>query len=158
MKIIFIGLLMFAFVHVMPQYQTDKLSAFGWLIGDWQMNTSQGKLTECWKVIDDSTFQGTAILEKPDGSNTLLEKIDLVYRLNEMYYIPSVNNQQNGEPVKFKIISTSANDFVAVNYNHDYPKRISYHLIAKDTLHARIDNGKEVPQKFSDYYFIHQKK
>ena len=68
-----------------------------------------------------------------------------------MFYIPTVENQNNRKPVKFTLLNYDNNSFTAVNNEHDYPKKISYSLYGKDSLQAKIDDGEDVPVKFSNF-------
>ena len=133
--------------------QPSKLQSLKWMIGDWQMQTRKGQMIESWEMKNDSTFTGKSFMLEADGSKHMLENIEIVYRINEMFYIPTVENQNNREPVKFTLLNYDNNSFTAVNNEHDYPKKISYRLYSNDSLHAKIDDGEDVPVKFSNFYF-----
>ena len=137
--------------------QPSKLQSLNWMIGDWQMQTRKGQMIESWEMKNDSTFIGKSFILKADGSKHILENIELVYRMKEIFYIPTVEKQNNRQPVKFKLLNYNENSFGAVNNEHDYPKRISYRLFDKDSLHAKIDDGGDVPAKFSNFYFTRKK-
>ena len=109
-------------------------------------------MIERWEIKNDSTFTGKSFMLEADGSKHILENIEIVYRMHEMFYIPTVENQNNRKPVKFKLVINN-NSFTAVNNEHDYPKKISYSLYGNDSLHAKIDDGEDVPVKFSNFYF-----
>ena len=138
--------------------QTSKLETLHWIIGDWQMQTKNGQMVESWEIKNDSTFIGKSFMQKSDGSKHILENIELAYRMKEVFYIPTVENQNNRQPVKFKLLAYNENSFSAVNNEHDYPKKISYRLNGNDSLHAKIDDGKDVPVKFSNFYFTRKNK
>lgn len=123
------------------------------MIGEWQMQTKNGHIVESWEIKNDSTFIGKSFMLKADGSKHILENIELVYRMKEAFYISAVENQNNRKPVKFKLLNYNENSFVAVNNEHDYPKRISYRMYSNDSLHAKIDDGEDIPVKFSNFYF-----
>lgn len=122
------------------------------------MHTKNGKMVESWEMKNDSTFIGKSFILKADGSKHMLENIELVYRMKEVFYIPTVENQNNRQPVKFKLLAYNENSFSAVNNEHDYPKQISYWLNGNDSLHAKIDDGEDVPLKFSNFYFTRKNK
>ena len=133
--------------------QPSKLQSLKWMIGDWQMQTRKGQMIESWEMKNDSTFTGKSFMLEADGSKHILENIEIAYRMHEMFYIPTVENQNNREPVKFTLLNYDNNSFTAVNNEHDYPKKISYRLYGNDSLHAKIDDGEDVPVKFSNFYF-----
>ena len=107
--------------------QPSKLQSLKWMIGDWQMQTRKGQMIESWEMKN--------------------------YRMHKVFYIPTVENQNNRKPVKFTLLINNNNSFTAVNNEHDYPKKISYRLYGNDSLHAKIDDGEDVPVKFSNFYF-----
>ena len=151
---IFFALGLLLFNYAAPGIkQPTKLQPLLWMIGEWQMQTKNGFIIESWKITNDSTFTGKSYTLKPDGSKQVLENIELVYRMHELFYIPAVENQNNRQPVKFKLSAYNAKSFIAFNNEHDYPKRISYRLDGNDSLHAKIDDGSERPVKFSNFYF-----
>lgn len=157
MKIFIVFGFLFIFLPKPGDQQSSKLHPLEWMIGEWQMQTKNGHLVETWEIKNDSTFIGKSFMLKADGSKHILENIELVYRMKEVFYIPAVENQNNRQPVKFKLLNYNANSFAAVNNEHDYPKRISYRLYGNDSLHAKIDDGEDAPLKFSNFYFTRKK-
>ncbi|MEP6583715.1 MAG: DUF6265 family protein [Ginsengibacter sp.] len=160
MKLVFIFTLIFLIKIPVSfsQKQSSNLSDLAWLLGDWQMNKKNGLLSESWQQIDDSTFQESSYMQKNSGEKILLEKVQIVARRNELYYIPTVADQNNQQPVKFRITTISKEAFTAENAEHDFPKRIFYKIISHDSLYARIDGGTSMPEKKSDFYYSRQKK
>ncbi len=135
----------------------SKLDSFNWLLGNWQMQKTSGVLTESWNQANDSTFDGNSYLIKTTGEKMLLESVQLVYRGQQFFYIPTTANQNDQQPVSFTITSHSNESFTAENPAHDFPKRIIYIMINKDSLHAVIDGGPDMPQKKSSFYYSRQK-
>ena len=136
---------------------TSKLNSFSWLLGSWQMQKKSGVITESWKQSNDSTMDGNSYLIKPTGEKMLLENVQLVYRGQQFFYIPTTANQNNQQPVSFTITSHSNENFTAENPAHDFPKRIVYTMINRDSLHAVIDGGPDMPKKKSTFYYSRQK-
>lgn len=135
----------------------SKLDSFNWLLGNWQMQKKSGIITESWKQSNDSTFDGSSYLVKTTGEKMLLEIVQLVCRGQQFFYTPTTANQNNQQPVSFTITSHSNESFSAENPTHDFPKRIAYTMINKDSLHATIDGGPAMPQKKSSFYYARQK-
>ncbi|HTH30395.1 MAG TPA: DUF6265 family protein [Lacibacter sp.] len=134
-----------------------SMKSFHWLKGSWQMQTKRGIITEKWAVANDSTLAGESSMTGADGTDIPLEKIQLAFRNGNYFYIPTVKNQNGEQPVEFKITSHSETGFVAENPQHDFPKRISYTLVSKDSIHAVIDDGAVTAVKKTDYYYSRKK-
>ncbi|MEZ2334851.1 DUF6265 family protein [Mucilaginibacter sp. RCC_168] len=121
-----------------------------WLLGDWQNKTAKGISTESWKKLNDSTFLGKSYVLR--GADTVsAEHIRLEERHGNLLYTPTVKNQNEGKPVIFTMTTASAEGFVFENPEHDFPQKISYNLIGKDSLMAEISGtykGKQRAIKF----------
>lgn len=137
--------------------KTANIKSFSWLQGSWQMQTRRGIITEKWIIANDSTLAGKSMMTRADGTEIPLEKIELAFRKGSYYYIPTVKNQNGEQPVEFKITSHNETGFVAENPQHDFPKRITYTLVSKDSIHAIIDDGTAAPVKKSDFYYSRKK-
>jgi hypothetical protein len=135
----------------------SKMQSFKWMVGSWTMKTKNGAITETWVSINDSTLGGEGIMVKNTGDTQQLETTRLIYRNKEYFYCSVAHGQNNEEETKFKITSFSENGFVSENPAHDFPKRITYQLINKDSLHAFIDGGPSMPDKKSDFYYSRNK-
>ncbi len=135
----------------------SKMRSFKWMVGSWTMKTKNGAIMETWVPINDSTLAGEGIMVKNTGGTQQLETTRLIYRNKEYFYCSVAHGQNNEEETKFKITSFSENGFVSENPAHDFPKRITYQLINKDSLHAFIDGGPSMPDKKSDFYYSRNK-
>ena len=135
----------------------NKMETFNWMIGSWKMETKPGAILETWIYRNDSTLSGESIRINFTGGTDLLEKIQLVCRNKEYFFISTAQGQNDDKPVKFKITTYSETGFVAENPEHDFPKRISYNLMSKDSIHAFIDGGPSMPEKKSDFYYSRYK-
>lgn len=117
------------------------------------METKKGYLYESWKRIGRHELKSKSY--KFNGQDTvLLERVSLKQENNEVFYIPIVEDQNNRQPVKFKLISVSDRKFTFENKEHDYPQRIIYTLVSKDSVVARIEGTTKTGQQGgSNYYF-----
>ncbi|MFT3704016.1 MAG: DUF6265 family protein [Agriterribacter sp.] len=131
----------------------SKSSSFNWLTGEWQMKRGDRKLTEHWEHTNDTLLNGRSYMVDSKGAQKLLESVELKYMEHSWYYVPIVQDQNNRQPIQFRIMLAEKNKFVAENLQHDFPKRITYELVTADSLHAWIDDGKPQPQKKSDFYY-----
>lgn len=136
-----------------PSDLNEKMKPFTWMLGDWAMYTGSGTITESWKMKNDSTYEGESMMIKNNGEVKPFEDIQLVYRNHEYYYIPVTAGQNDEKPVPFKLTSYSGAGFVAENPGHDFPKRITYVLVNKDSIHAFIDAGPDNPGKKMDFNY-----
>jgi hypothetical protein len=127
-----------------------ELNKMEWLLGSWENHSEEGDAAEIWKKENDSTYSGVSyfIVGKDTVSS---EKISLEQRGDEVFYIPTVNDQNAGKPVKFKLTSSENDQLVFENPSHDFPQKITYRKFSKDSLMAEISgklNGKESAQQF----------
>ena len=129
------------------------MQSFRWMLGSWKMETKRGAIMETWIHVNDSTMAGESFMVKLTGGTVQLENVQLLYRNEEYFYIPVAKGQNNEQPVSFRITSHNETGFVAENPEHDFPKRITYELVNKDSVHAFIDGGPAMPDKKSDFYY-----
>lgn len=128
----------------------NEIEKANWLIGQWQNNSPEGNATEVWDKLNDSTFIGKSYFVV--GKDTVSsETIRLEQNGSELFYIPTVKEQNAGQPVKFTLTNSSNNQLVFENSKHDFPQKISYTKISKDSLLAEISGimeGKQNSQNF----------
>lgn len=134
----------------------ETVARFIWLNGEWAMKESEATVTEQWKTINDSLMEGSSDVVKGD-TVIPFETIRLFRRANEFYYEAKATGQNNEQPVEFKLTSFSDSGFVAENPQHDFPKRITYKLVNKDSIHAVVDGGPQQPDKKSDFFYSRTK-
>lgn len=115
-------------------------------------------LFERWERFDEVTLAGESFRISEDDT-IRLESIRLVSRPEGIFYIPIVENQNDGQPVSFKLISSDDNKFVFENKQHDFPQRIIYSIVTKDSIVARIEGISKGKEASSDFYYrrIHPK-
>lgn len=136
----------------------DEFLRLDVLVGLWRMETSKGPLFERWERFDEVTLAGESFRISEDDT-IRLESIRLVSRPEGIFYIPIVENQNDGQPVSFKLISSDDNRFVFENRQHDFPQRIIYSIVTKDSIVARIEGISKGKVASSDFYYrrIHPK-
>jgi hypothetical protein len=121
-----------------------------WLIGTWENRTSDGSIYETWEIVNDSVYAGKSYAAN-DMDTMVFETVQLRQKQENLYYIPSVANQNNSQPVSFKSTSVTENILVFENPEHDFPQKITYTRVNKDSLVAEISgelNGKKGSQTF----------
>jgi hypothetical protein len=134
----------------------ETVSRFNWLNGSWAMKEKDGTVTEQWMQVNDSLMKGSSDFIKGD-SVIPFETIRMFRSGNDFYYEAKAAGQNNEQPVAFKLTSFSDTGFVAENPQHDFPKRITYRLVNKDSIHAFIDGGAAMPDKRADFYYSRNK-
>lgn len=119
----------------------DKLKQASWVLGEWRNNTPKGVLSEVWQVQDDSTYAGKSsfVVGKDTVSS---ETVALGVRGGKLLYIPTVKNQNNGQPVTFTEKTVTSTEMVFENPAHDFPQRITYTHPSEDSLVAVISGMK----------------
>ena len=130
--------------------EKDQIKTANWLLGKWGTKTADGNLSENWKQLNDSTFQGESFFIK--GKDTLhFESITLQQKGEDLFYNATVKGQNENKAVSFKLTTETEKQLVFENPKHDYPQKITYTLINKDSLVASISGvqlGKPSSEKF----------
>jgi len=158
MNIIIIILLL-----VVPQWMNHSsgIETFSWLTGTWEQKKPNGSSRfETWTKKDDHTLIGKGF-KVMDKDTIILEAIELVYKDDFFWYIPTVPDQNDALPVPFKLEHTEEYKYTFENLKHDFPQRIIYQLkpiirqsqyiaSAGDTLFVRVEalNGKSIDYNF----------
>lgn len=108
-----------------------------WLLGNWGGATAEGVIYESWAVQNDSTFAGTGLFLI---RNDTVSREQLILRQsgNMLYYVPTVNNQNDGKPVVFTSTAISPDSLIFENAAHDYPQKIAYYKSGSDSILAVI--------------------
>ena len=122
------------------------------LEGTWKAETRRGAIYEEWKKESAISMKGRSYKLK-DADTLLLENVSLVQEEKDVFYIPVTINQNNQQPVKFRMASSANDKFVFENPAHDYPKRIVYEIVNADSVHAFIDDGNKASGKRRHFYY-----
>ena len=128
----------------------QKTEQLKWMVGTWKITAGANTIIEEWNISNDSTLAGKSYFVK-NGTDTIpQETIEIAFRNGDWYYIPTVKNQNNAQPVPFKVIFLRGMEFISENPAHDFPQRIAYRRI-KNQIFASIEgrrNGKYSKQNF----------
>ena len=151
-KSIGILLLVFAFTSCKnsDSNEKDKIKIAHWLLGKWENQSAEGNLSESWKKLNDSTFQGNSYFIK--NKDTLhFETILLQQKGEDLTYSAAVRGQNNDKAVAFKLTNATEKELFFENPKHDYPQKISYKQITKNSLLTEISGiqkGKPSSEKY----------
>lgn len=122
------------------------------LQGRWMMKTKKGAIGEEWVRVGKNYMQSRGYLIKGTDT-TITERVALRRTRDGIFYTSTVEEQNQKQPVPFKLTSVTDSLFVFENPQHDFPKRICYKLVNKDSVHAWIDDATQNSRKRSDFYY-----
>ncbi|TDE00816.1 DUF6265 family protein [Flavobacterium hiemivividum] len=132
------------------QNEKDIIKTARWLQGQWENKSEDGTLTETWKKVNDSTYNGHSFFLK--GKDTIHYETIVLQQIEEqLSYNANVRGQNDDKPVAFLLTETKENQLVFENPTHDYPQKISYTQVSKDSLVAEISgiqSGKPSSEKY----------
>ncbi|ATL41889.1 DUF6265 family protein [Elizabethkingia sp. HX WHF] len=140
-KIFLSAIIVVSIVSSWAHYSVKPIDNAMWLIGTWENKTSRGSVYESWKKINENELAGKSYAVK--GADTIIfETVQLKQEGENLYYIPTVRNQNNGEPVSFKAYTITDHKMVFGNPEHDFPQSVSYTKVNADSLVAEISGVK----------------
>ncbi|MFZ4544104.1 MAG: DUF6265 family protein [Saprospiraceae bacterium] len=127
-----------------------------WLSGTWFNESDKGVLYEIWERNGSSEYAGRSFFIS--GKDTLFsESIRIVKKDEYLLYIPVVRDQNDGNPVQFRLIDSPKKTWIFENKQHDFPQRIIYMNPAPDSLVARIEGVQEGRFSAEDFIMIRKK-
>jgi hypothetical protein len=130
--------------------EKNKIKTAHWLLGSWEFKTTDAILSENWTKINDSTYYGQSFFVK--GNDTLhFETITLQQNREELTYLTTILGENNDKPISFVLTETTENQLIFENPTHDYPQKISYNHVSKDSLVTEtsgVQSGKPSSEKY----------
>ncbi len=103
---------------------------------------------EVWKSYPDSMSGAAYMVIENDSS--LMELISIVMINEKLTYIARPKNQSL---VSFTLINDGKESFVFENKANDYPQKLTYKNISKDSLHITLDGiSKGIPRTITFKY------
>ncbi|MBA4275496.1 DUF6265 family protein [Flavobacterium sp.] len=147
--LLFVTILLFA--SCQKSKQVSKIVGNDWLLGQWENKSDEGNLLEIWEKKNDSIYFGESYFIK--GKDTLhFEKIELQQKGENLLYVTTIKGQNNDKPVTFVHNDTIEKQLVFENPKHDFPQKIAYSKITKDSIVIQISGiqqGKPSSERFS---------
>lgn len=128
------------------------IGKLSWLVGKWQNHSENVVMYELWEKANDSVFTGKSFVIAA-GDTVFSESIFLKEIGSDLFYIPSVSNQNEGKPVVFTLTTITDSCFIFDNPKHDFPQRIVYCFNSNDSLLAYIEGNKNGKYKREDFPF-----
>ncbi|WP_276132634.1 DUF6265 family protein [Polluticoccus soli] len=129
-----------------------RINNVRWMLGEWVKEMPNGVFVEKWQEETDTSYIGEGTFTTNNGDVMFSEKLRLEQRGDELWYIPTVANQNNAQPVLFKETKIVDNEAVFENPEHDFPQRIIYKRTSDSTLYARIEGkqgGQDAKEEFN---------
>ncbi len=150
-KTFYILALILTFASCQKTKEVSKIVVADWLLGNWENKSDDGHLLENWKKVNDSLYDGESYFIK--GKDTLhFEKIQMKQKGEALYYIATVKGQNNDKSITFVRNDTIEKQLVFENPKHDFPQKIAYSQITKDSILIEISGiqqGKPSSERFS---------
>lgn len=120
------------------------------------MSNPEGTMTESWNPANDTTYLGVGKFTDSAGRVLSNEEIRIVLRKDELWYIPTVDNQNMGKPISFKEGSFSDTMVIFENKGHDFPQRIGYIKKSENSIQAYIEGEIEGQMQRMDFDYERQ--
>lgn len=155
MKIVPISFMVLFMVSTAACWQKQKvvLHDLSWILGTWQVDNEDQ--FEEWIKINESLYRGKTY--KLRNNDTLIQEIiELVHNEQGVFYVPQVTNQNDGNPISFRLVSYENKLAIFENKLHDFPQRIEYHFQSDSMIQAWI-KGIEKDRGFRNVGFLLQK-
>lgn len=150
-KVMLILVMALTFASCGKSKVVSKIVVADWLLGNWENKSDDGDLLENWKKVNDSLYEGESYFIK--GKDTLhFEKIQMKQKGEALFYIATIKGQNNDKPVTFIHNDTIEKQLVFENPKHDFPQKIAYSKITKDSIVIQISGiqqGKPSSERFS---------
>lgn len=133
------------------------LEKLQWLKGSWYLDDTTFShhgiaIYEQWTSEGDSVLIGLTIAVQ--GKDTQVEEeMKIVQRGKELYYIATVNDQNGGESVPFRMQYLREDSFCFSNPEHDFPKYILYFKNSENSATACISDKLQYKYQFENYNF-----
>lgn len=128
----------------------SKIEKANWFIGDWENVSDEGSFREIWTKKNDSIYSGLSIVVI-EQDTVFYENVSLEQQNDSVFYNVSVKGQNKEQAVSFYLTSSDNNKLVFENPNHDYPSKITYSKVSKDSIVAEIfglKDGKKITESF----------
>lgn len=136
-----------------PASLGGKLQQVAWMVGTWEMRQPEGILTETWKAASDTEMTGTSVLVSEKAELLFSEKMRIVSRGNDLWYMTTVSNQNEGKEVGFQFKTVTGGEIIFENASHDFPQRIIYKQKEERIMYARIEGDKDGLSKQEEFEY-----
>lgn len=133
-----------------PYDITTAASGLDSLTGTWVRETRTGQAFEQWKKVSDSLWVGVAWRVK-EGDSTLMENLRIFIKDNNLYYAPTVPDQNDGGEILFVRVA-SESGYVFENKAHDFPNRIIYTFPSAGEMKVIVEDNSGKKRILFNFY------
>lgn len=123
---------------------------FSKLTGLWFVSDGEGGSYEEWSEMKGDSMIGRAY-KTMDQDTLMSETVTIKREDTATWYIPVMRDQNKGLPVRFRLTHHSDSAFTFENPQHDFPQRIIYRFVTKDSIVARIEGDVEGAQQSAEF-------
>ena len=89
----------------------SKIKKMEWVLGKWENKSKDRSLYEIWSKTNDTIFTGKSFMIA-NNDTVFSESISLELKHNELFYIPTVSDQNNAHAIPFKFISNENTEMI----------------------------------------------
>jgi hypothetical protein len=150
--VIVIGITLFLSSCKFDEPKNSDLNKLEWLLGSWSNINEDRELYEVWTRVNDTLYSGKSFMIAYQDT-VFIETILIQSIGDDIFYIPTVSDQNQGKPIPFKLVSFLNNEFIFENKEHDFPQRICYSNPQSDSLYAYVE-GEENGQYHKFEFFL----
>ena len=119
-----------------PSNKTSKFP-FKTLCGTWKLDDKN--VYESWDC--GNGIFNAYVYSIGDNDTIINEHIELRFENKKTYYIATVLQQNNGNPVNYILTQYSDSSFTVINKDHDFPQKIEYIFQSPNRLKAIISGN-----------------
>jgi len=152
MKKLFIIMLVF---YACSPKQDIKLSQLNWIKGTWMMQGKEGIFIEHWEADTDSSLKGKGFFISKEKDTGFSEQLWMVNRNDTLFY-KTITVHNGIQPVYFTETKFNEDEIIFENPYHDFPQKIHYTKINKDSLVITV-SGMEDGNQRKEQFFLKRK-
>ena len=144
-KLILLAIIFYS-LKIYPQTAND-FAKLHWIVGEWKRTNATPGTSGIEKWVSNSSIELQGWSTTMKGADTaFIEKTKLLIKEGYIYYVADIPD--NKEPVYFKLVNISENEFTCENSAHDFPKKIIYTKNGNFLKATIYGDGKSI-----DYFF-----
>jgi len=118
---------------------THEIDQFQWLEGKWA-NSNETGFYESWEITGKDRITGIGYtMENTDS--LMIEHLEIFASDSGTFYKALVVEQNENQPVFFKLTHAQGDSLVFSNPSHDFPRFIVYKKIDDNTFRAYVRDG-----------------
>jgi len=114
----------------------------------------QGNYAETWAGNQDDTLLTGAGFSVKSGVFTRTEKLAIIKNDTAIFYQATVEGQNQGATISFKLVNPDNDSLVFENPAHDFPQRIEYNFLTDSTLEIKVGSIADT----NNYFKLRMKK